>query len=977
MGRPLCNQSSIHYYRKDRAGFIHCQFFIGFSPNLFIQSNNRTRSISPANTPPDKNSQFFGLPLKSGLLSGLCCAILLSLLPAEALGQLPVYTCRPNDAGDGWICESNDGSALPNTADRPDQYNSDNAVLPGAVPPAQEAAPQETELEQSAPIQVTEEPEETAPQSTTNAAPVAVEQVQAIQPVQPSAPVSSFPLDWVPREQMSSEQLAALPDNCCGAFVDPLQELPVPPGDPDSAETQFSSAGFRQISENFVAIDGDVVVQQGSRTIENDQTTSIDRSNNTILMDGNITFRELGLLLQGNSAFIDSDERVNRIEAAQYVLHDYGAHGDAESIVYNSESGMVTIENGMFSRCEPENEFWTLRASSIILDQDNNRGYAEKASIRLGNVPIFYYPGTLPFPLGDARSSGFLPPSVGSTRTGGFDVEVPYYFNLAPHYDATLSPRLLSDRGAMLGAEFRYLASWSMNSLQFTHLAGDDQFDPLTADIPGSDSPPEEDRWFVGVQHNGALGNNWTSFVDYNAVSDDDYFYDLGGTGINVINRTHLNQQGRLDFNGDFLSAGLNIQRLDIIDPFVNTATLTRPYDRLPQLTFQTGTYLPLGFRVSLRGEASVFDRQLDESLLSMEQIENGALVTGQRVNLEPSLGWSVEEPGWFVRTNATYKHLAYSLENQARNTAEDPDFGVGVYSFDSGLIFDRSTRNGGTQTLEPRVFYLYSEYQDQSSLPLFDTSELNFNFMQLFREDRFSGGDRITDADQVSLALTSRILDSNGRERARFSVGQIRYFADRQVSLNSPLQSWIPRYSVSDEKSAIAAEIGLSLGSSWHLSSDVQWNEESEEINEGRFRLRYQRDANHLFNISYRYRTLVNSPFLILPIGIDPRIKQTDVSGIWPISPNWKLLGRWNYDHANDRNLESFAGVEWSNCCATIRLIGREWVDENQLFVPNTEPNRGFFVQITLNGLGDLTGGGLNNLLQTGIWGFRDSENP
>ncbi len=774
---------------------------------------------------------------------------------------------------------------------------------------------------------------------------------------------------------MTAEQRAALPDNCCGAFIDPLQEMPVIPGDPDSSETLFlASGGFSQINQNLVSIDGDVVVQQGSRTIQNDDSTSIDRGNNTILMDGNITFRELGLLLQGNSAFIDSDERVNRIESAEYVLHDYGAHGDADSIVYNSESGLVTIENGEFSRCEPENEFWVLRADSIILDQEMGRGYARKASIRLGNVPIFYYPGTLPFPLGDARVSGFLPPSVGSTRTGGFDFELPYYFNLAPHYDATLSPRLLSDRGAMLGAEFRYLANWSMNTLQLTHLPGDDQYDPLSKDIPGSDSPPVENRWFVGLQHTGNLGSNWSTFVDYNAVSDDDYFYDLGGSGLNVVNRTHLNRQGQLNFRSDYLSAGLNVQRLEIIDPFINTATLTRPFDRLPQLNFETGTYLPAGFRISLRGEATAFDRTLDESLLTMEQIENGALVSGQRVNLEPTLAWSVEEPGWFVRTNASYKHVAYSLTNQAQGTLDDPDFGVGVYSFDSGLIFERRSSNGSTQTLEPRVFYLYSEFADQSSLPLFDTSELNFNFMQLFREDRFSGGDRITDADQVSLALTSRFLDSSGRERARVSLGQIKYFSDRQVSLNSPLQSWVPRYSQTSEKSAIAGELSLSLGSNWRLNSDVQWDEDREEINEGSFQLRYHRDNNHLFNVSYRYRSLVNSPFLILPAGIDSRIKQTDVSGIWPVTDSWKLLARWNYDHSNDRNLESFAGVEWSNCCATIRLIGREWVDENELFVPNIEPNRGVFVQITLEGLGNLTGGGISNLLQDGIWGFKDS---
>lgn len=920
-------------------------------------------------------------------VSTLLAATLLSLLPAEAQGQLTQYACRPNAAGDGWICESSDGSALPNTADQPNQYNSNNAVLPGQVPAAETESPESEAEQQTEPEQPSQQQQQSQDQSTAGAdasAAASPPDSEADQlstepdPATPAVqvPVSRYPWDWVPREAMTEEQLAQLPDNCCGAFIDPMVEIAVT-ANPDSADTQFqSTGGFNQINQSLIEIDGDVVVQQGTRTILNDDSTRIDRDSNTIVMEGNISFRELGLLLQGNSAVIDSEERVNRVEAAQYVLHDYGAHGDADSIVYNSESGQVSIENGEFSRCEPGNEFWTLRASSILLDQEANRGYATRASIRMGNVPIFYYPFTMPFPLGDARASGFLPPSIGSTRSGGFDMEVPYYLNLAPHYDATLSPRLLSDRGVMLGAEFRYLADWSMNTLQMNHLDGDDLFDPATADIQGAESPPVEDRWFVGYQHRGALGSNLTTYVDYNAVSDNAYFYDLGGSGLNVVNRTHLNRQGRLNFYSDYFSAGLNLQRFQIIDPFVNTATLTLPYDRLPQLTFETGTYLPAGFRFLIRAEATSFDRQLDQNLLSMAQIDNGALVTGQRVNLEPNLSWSLESPGWFVRSNATYKHVSYSLKNQAQGTLEDPDLGVAVYSFDSGLVFERRGENV-TQTLEPRIFYLYSEYEDQSTLPLFDTSELNFAFTQLFREDRFSGGDRITDADQVSVALTSRFLDQAGRERARMSVGQIKYFSDRQVSLNSPLQTWIPRYSLTAPKSAIAAEVGLTVGDNWRLSSDVQWDEDREEINEGSLQLRYHRDNNHLLNLSYRYRSLVNSPLFILPAGIDPRIKQTDISGIWPITSNWKLLGRWNYDHSNSRNLESFAGVEWSNCCATIRLIGREWVDENELFVPNIEPNRGVFVQITLNGLGDLAGGGLSNLLQDGIWGFKDTENP
>lgn len=912
------------------------------------------------------------LSLLDSRATKICLPVLLligaSLGADPGLAQLTQYTCRPNATGDGWICESTNPTA-PNTASGVNQYNSPNAVLtPGSVPPAPvPVAPQA--------IPQPESPDETAEETVSTGPTTSASTPQ--ESVTVSAPVSRYPLDWVPREAMTAEQQASLGENCCGGFIDPLDGMPLSTVDPDEAETLLQSdGGFNQISQNLLSIDGNVVVQQGARTIENDQTTDINRSENTVLMEGNIVFREPSLLILGNSAFIDSESNSSRIESAQYVIHDYGAHGNASSVVYSSDTGMVSIDNGMFSRCEPGNETWTLSAESILLDQENSRGYARKASIRLGNVPIFYYPFTLPFPLGDARVSGFLPPSAGSTRTGGFDFELPYYFNLAPHYDATIAPRVLSDRGVMLGTELRYLASWSMNTLNTSFLSGDKLFDPATKDIVGAESPPKEDRWFLGFEHFGALGRSWSTFVDYNAVSDEDYFYDFGGAGLNVTSRTHLNRQGRLNFNSSFLRADLNVQRIQVIDPFLAASNIYTPYDRLPQLNFETDSSLPGGFRVALRGQISSFDRSLDENFLTATQIEDGALVTGERINLEPSLGWAFEAPGYFLRANASYKQTSYSLENQAVNTLADPDFGAGVYSLDSGLVFERNNRNG-TTTLEPRVFYLYSDYVDQSDIPLFDTSELNFSFNQLFREDRFSGGDRITDADQVTVALTSRFLDASGRERGRVSLGQILYFADRQVTLSNPQQDWMPRYSPLDEQSALAAEFALTLGSNWQLNSDVQWDEESEEINEGSFQLRYQRDSNHLFNISYRYRSLFNSPLFILPAGIDPRIKQTDISGIWPISSNWKLLGRWNYDHSNSRNLESFAGVEWSNCCATIRVIGREWVDENVAFVPNIEPNRGVFLQLTLNGLGNLTGGGLSNLLQDGIWGFRDTNNP
>ncbi len=895
----------------------------------------------------------------------LAAWISLSLSP-QASAQNPEFSCRPNATNDGWVCTSN----VPDNRDTdpaPERYDSPAAVFPADPSQPEPATP--TPLQ---PAQASQQPGPTAPaeQVVTATDPTPVIELADLE-------LDIYPRDWVPREAMTLEQQSVLASNCCGGFIDPLAGLGVTGGDPDSAPTVFDAQqGLTQPAPNLIALDGDVIVTQGSRIVQNDEHTTIDQDANTILLEGDVRMREPGIMLRGNSAFIDNDARANRITQAEYVLHNYGAHGEAESIVYNSDSGIVTIENGEFSRCEPDSNFWKLSAESIILDQAEGRGYARAVSLRIADVPVFYYPGTLPFPLGDERISGFLAPSTGSTRNGGFDFELPYYFNLAPHYDATLSPRWISDRGLLTSGEFRYLASWSMNTLNAALLNDDKLFDPATVDVPGSDSPPTDNRWFVGFEHFGALGRNWNTFVDYNAVSDEDYFYDLGSNGLNATSRTHLNRQARLNFNSSFVRAGLNVQRLQIIDPFVPRANLNRPFDRLPQFYFNTETALPGGFEIGLRGEINSFDRNLDEALLTQTQMENGALINGERVNLEPFLAWSMETPGWFVRTRATYKHMSYSLENQALGTADDPEVGVPVYSVDSGLVFERERRNGGSQTLEPRLFYLYSEFEDQSLLPNFDTSQLNFSFYQLFRDDRFAGGDRIADADQLSLALTTRLLDRSGREQARFSIGQIQYFEDRLVQLTTALNNWIPQNSVTASESALASEFAYRIGDNWRLNGDVQWNENTEEVQEGSFQLRYQRDSDHLFNLAYRYRSLLNNnPFAVLPAGIDPRIKQTDASVVWPVSSRWKLLARWNYDHSNSRNLESFAGIEYSNCCSTIRVVGREWVDEDELFLPNIEPNRGIFVQITLHGLGNITGGGLSNLLSEGIWGFKETE--
>ncbi|PCH62153.1 MAG: hypothetical protein COC19_03305 [SAR86 cluster bacterium] len=501
----------------------------------------------------------------------IASGFLLSLCASESVAQSPQVACRANDAGDGWVCSTIDSDGTTVAISRSNRPRSNSNTISTA----------------SATISSTR---------------------------------SSQSLDWLSKSQMSDQQLQALDNNCCGAFIEPLRENIDINADPSEAETRFDAIqGFSQQQTGQYQIDGDILVQQGNRTIENDNTTLINTNNgdNSVSMQGNVVFREPNVLLLGDGAFIDNSRGINRIDAAQYVLHDLGVHGSAEQLVYDSNSGLLTLINGEFSRCEPQQPLWRLRADTITIDQEQGRGYAKNVSLLIGNIPVFYYPFTLPFPLGEERISGLLAPSTGSTSSGGFDFSLPYYFNLAPNYDATVTPRLISDRGVMLSTELRYLSKRSMNTLNLSHLAKDKLFDATTADIAGSDSPPVENRWFIGYEQMAQLNQSWSTLIDYSAVSDVDYFRDLGSTGLNVVSRTHLNREARLNYNQGSTRAGIKLQSIQIIDPFVSEADINRPYDKLPQLFFNTQWRLPAGFKLGLSSQLTAFDRSLDQALLA------------------------------------------------------------------------------------------------------------------------------------------------------------------------------------------------------------------------------------------------------------------------------------------------------------------------------------------------------------------------
>ena len=780
---------------------------------------------------------------------------------------------------------------------------------------------------------------------------------------QPSLYQQASDIDWISFDDLSPEQQALLPDNCCGMYVEPK----LPPVSGDAGSANLTADSLSATENDRVTLEGNIEIRQEDVYIRADSGT-YDTGNGNAGVSGNIRIRQTGMLLTGSDGIIENARQTSTLNNASYVLHEENVRGSADVIIYTDTDGIITIDNGLYTRCEPGNNSWVMEGNSITLNQASGRGIARDVKLRLGGVPVLYLP-VITFPINDDRATGFLASTIGSTRDGGLDIQTPFYFNLAPNYDATLYPRVMTDRGVMLGLEGRHRGQRSLNSIQFNYLPDDNLYDPAELLLPDPESPPVADRWQVNIDHASRLTRDWTALVDYSAVSDDDYFQDLGNTGLDTTTRSFLYRQGGLQYRNDDWRFRIQALSYQIIDPTIPDNR--QPYERLPKINLDGNFSNELGFEYGIRSEYVRFDRDLDANDLTAAQLRNGALVTGQRLSIQPEISFPWSSPGAFITPEAKYKYASYTLDDPSNVFTEDPSRGIFVGSLDSGLIFDRDLEFRGqdlVQTLEPRLYYLYSEYEDQSDIPVFDSSNMTFSFNQLFREDRFSGKDRVGDTNQVTLALTTRFLNHRGQEKASASIGQIRYFEDRRVTLNNRIGS-----AQLTSGSAVASEFTYQFNDNWRINSYVEWDTDEDNLQVGNFQFRYQSDINHILNFSYRFRDVSNNPFTAS--GIDRRIKQTDISAVWPLTGNWGVIGRWNYDHANSRNLETIAGLEYDNCCYSVRVIARQWIDNDALFYGNVDDNTGVFLQFELKGLGSVIGGNVSGILNNGISGYRDRE--
>jgi len=606
------------------------------------------------------------------------------------------------------------------------------------------------------------------------------------------------------------------------------------------------------------------------------------------------------------------------------------AHGAALRMDFEGEN-QYRLTNATYSTCGPSegNPDWYAEVGEMKLDYDRERGDASDAKVVFKGVPILYSPW-LSFSLNNQRKSGLLAPSFGSTSKSGVEFTQPVYWNIAPNMDATISPRVMAKRGTQWNTEFRYLDYNYTGQMRFEYLP-DDRIE-------------NKRRSGYSIFHTQNFGYGFTGNLNLNGVSDDTYLADMS-TRLAVTSQTNLLREGRLNYGGSWWNASLMAQRYQTLqDPAL--PPVVKPYDRLPQFTVTANRPdLPGGLNLAFSGEYVNF--------------AHTSLPEGRRTTLYPQLSLPLEWASVQMTPKLGLHSTRYALDRQAVGTPSGMSRSVPIFSFDSSVTFERDFDwygRGLTQTLEPRVYYLYVPKKDQSLIPVFDTALADFNFAQIFSENRYSGGDRIADANQVTAALTSRIVDpATGSELIKGALGQRYYFTTQHVTLPGEIARTTRKADI------LAAVSGQVMPRTW-LDTGWQYNPNLHRTERFNLGGRWQPEIGKVLNAGYRYNRN-------LAAG-QPDVKQVDFSGQWPLGGGWYGVGRYNYSLNEKRLIESVGGLELEGNCWVARFVVQRIATATQ------KTNTAFFVQLELNGFSRLGSNPLD-LLKRNIPGYGRINQP
>lgn len=688
---------------------------------------------------------------------------------------------------------------------------------------------------------------------------------------------------------------------------DVCQAPPPPPAPTGGDEGVITINANRSESQARarLSLEGGVELVHGQRLLQAERLL-FDQRQGVIEAAGAITLREGGFEIQGERVELDLRQGTAHFSGGRYQVAGQPGRGSAGDLLIDG-AARVTLREASFTTCPPGDDAWFIRAARIELKPLENEGNASHVRLEFMDVPFLYLP-YIDFPLGQ-RKTGLLAPSFGTSSTTGNELELPFYWNIAPHRDATLTPRYMSERGTQLQTEFRYL--------------NPDNDGTFTLDYLPEDRKTGDERGLLGLQHR-QFWNRWHGRIDYLQVSDENYMRELGARRDEVSASLLPRALGV-----SYAAEGLWFEgRLSDFQPVDETlAGAQQPYRRLPQLRLRAQRPLAADWALDLAGEFVHFER--NDS------------VSASRLDLEPGLSYHYTREAGYLTPRLALRDTRYRLDGQAPGADAHPSRTLPLFTLDGGLWLERTWRILGDdyrQSLEPRLYYLYAPYRDQqgmisdasgSSDVVFDSAEAEFHFDQMFTTNRFSGADRVGDANQLTLALTSRLFDVSGGQRLRARIGQSYHLSDRRVQLPGAAAE-------KSHRSDVLVGLDGRVHEHWWADGLAQWSGDDDVLDKGNLRLAYELDPRHHADLALNYRR-----------GLT---KQASLLARWPLMRQWLVMGQWTHSFYEDRTLSAAAGIEYSDCCWSLRAAVRHFINSN-----DGSTDTAFALQLELKGLANV----------------------
>ena len=659
----------------------------------------------------------------------------------------------------------------------------------------------------------------------------------------------------------------------------------------------------------LIEADGNVELQQGTKKIFANQVT-YEQKTGDLAAKGSVRMEQPTENMSGPDLKLNTISHIGEMTTPEFELKQSNARGSAASMITTGPNYYV-FDHAIYTTCPAGDDDWLLHMTRLDLDRGTQMGTAHNAWIEFENVPILYTPW-MEFPLDGARHTGFLGPIYGSSSSAGTDLTIPFYWNIAPNYDATISLRDMTKRGKELVNEFRYKV-------------GPDSIGEIHYDELAHDYVTNTTRFHQTLMDAQNLGGGFRTLINLNRVSDDNYFRDLSVAVVDVT-QTQLLNEGVLSYvNGGFSSSvrGQTFQTLQ--DAAMDVGI---PYQRMPQIN--------MAYQKTYHDAAlSIVNEYVD--------FRHPTLVEGQRMVLYPSVTYSLlNDPGYYLKPKLSLNYTNFQMGDN--NSANIPDTSrtLPIFSVDSGMTFERDWNlwtNEYVQTIEPRLFYVKIPYVNQDNLPVYDSSLASVSFPQLFSEYRFYGSDRIGDINAATIGLTSRLIDATGGiERLHMSVAERFFLATPQVT--QAVAPTVPPTAPTPfvDNSDILISIGGKITNKITVDSMFDYYPIDHYTSLGNISFSYKPEIGKILNLGYHFTQDIVTP--------TNNTRQADFSGQWPLWWHWAGVARVSYDLQNQLISQQLVGLEYNQSCWTFRLI-------TEVFNASiSSSSHAFYIQLELNSL-------------------------